>query len=454
MTTLLEIETPQLGIAVSYKILHPTDVEAFLTSHTALTKEEYTEAVLREVIFNLKTDVAAALRKLSKDDAQSALSMLFNSCIMLNPGLDIQTWLSLASLGEQITKMPTATSFAAAAERPCSMISVVKKLTRSKFMGLETYLKSKVIGQDEAIDELINTFKRAQAGLNDVDRPLGVFLLAGSSGIGKSHVAKCLQKYLYNDIPLVRVDCGEYQLKHDVHKLLGAPPSFVGYDEGGQLATSMLANPNTVVLLDEAEKAHPDLWNAFLRVFDEGYLTDNHGQEIDFRGAIVVMTTNLGNQQIVSEYQARGVGFAHKQLQMPSRDRVVQLANEGIQKSFKPELLNRIDSIIVFNHLQHDDFEKIAILELHQLQEKLNSRGLILAYGQDVIEGMVSTGVDPIKGVRGLAKVRRDQIENLLADTLIVKRLNRGTILNLLWNRDKGFYLQIQRARKVSGASG
>lgn len=426
---LYEVFTPEIDATVRYKLLSPEEVEIFVAEHKDHSREDFITAVLRAVIYNLKSDVTEALKKMSKTKGRAALDSLFNGCVMLNPGIDINSWLRITA-----QRSYEATIEEETAKRSSSKKNTPKqkKITRAKFIGLERHLKSKIIGQNEAIDEVVNALKRSLVGLNDDQRPLGVFLFAGASGVGKTHLARELHRYLFPEAEIVRVDCGEYQHKHENQKLLGAPPGYLGHDEGGQLTNAMLKNPQTVVLLDEVEKAHPDLWNTFLRVFDEGILTDGSGRVVNFREAIIVMTTNLGNSAVVDQMLTPGVGFKgagidSAALKVPSRSLVTRTAQEAIRKQFKPEFLNRIDKTVVFNHLSNENLLRIGDIEFLSIEEKLSKKGYTLTWDENAVDALIKEGVSPVQGARGLSQVRRDRIENTLADLILSGRFTRGT---------------------------
>ena len=446
-----QIYIPDLSIYVKFKLLDPEEIKQLLEKHTSDSPKELKKAILANVIFNMKSDVSDALRALSRDAAEKCIDTLYNGCVMLNPGLDIDNWVSLSSQMylnpenngvnldddmpfdfDQVKKMLNA-------KRPKTQSkNKQRKISKQKFLGLDDYLKSNIIGQDEAVAEVVNALKRSQAGLSDDNRPLGIFLFAGASGVGKTHLASTLNKYLYgDDSQMVRIDCGEYQQKHDNQKLIGSPPGYVGHDEGGQLVNLVKKNPNVVVLLDEVEKAHADLWNTFLRVFEDGTLTDGKGEHVSFCNTIIIMTTNLGNDKITDHLTSGGAGFTRsidvklKTKEMPPRDMVERTSNESIKKHFRPEFINRLDKIIVFNHLSLKDYEKIAELEMHLVIDKLSKKGFMASYTDDVIEGLIFKGIDTIKGARGLSKVRRDLIETPLADILINSNVPRGSIFEI-----------------------
>ena len=432
---LYELYNPELKTNVSFKQLSEQEIYKLSNQYKDAAQDDFMRAVLESVVYNLKEEVAASIKKISKDDAKKVLSMLFNCSIMINPGLDVISWLQIANSPLLLSGYDHESSYLGE-NKPKPLRKPVKsrppfnKISRAKFLNLERHLKENIIGQDESIDELVSAMKRSHVGLNDEDRPLGVFVFAGASGVGKTLVAKELHKYLFGNSELIRVDCGEYQHKHENQKLIGSPPGYLGHDEGGQLTNALIKNPNTVVLLDEVEKADPDLWNTFLRVFDEGWLTDSAGKKVSFHNAIIIMTTNLGNQSTVKDMQETKFGFqASKTGQNVIRERVIRVTTDAIRKYFRPEFLNRIDKTVVFNHLNHDNLKKIAELELDSIQNKLNKRGYIITYEDSVIEAMINEGVDNIKGARGLSQVRRDRIENLLADSLMQKRHLKGTVL-------------------------
>jgi len=333
----------------------------------------------------------------------------------------------------------------------------IKPISKQKYFGLQDHLKSNVIGQDQAIEIITSSLKRSQAGLSDNDRPLGVFLFAGSSGVGKTHLANTLHKYLFgNDYPMIRIDCGEYQHKHENQKLIGSPPGYVGHDEGGQLVNIVKQYPSAVILLDEVEKAHPDLWHTFLRVFESGVMNDAKGELVDFKNSIVIMTTNLGNNKITEYLLGSGTGFNQnihyktETRKIPERSIVEKNTTEAIKKHFKPEFLNRLDKIVIFNYLSQNDCETIAKLEMSIVAEKMKKKGFIFEYNASVIEGLVNQGIDTIKGARRLSQIRREQIESPLADTIIETVVPRGSIFNLYCENDT-FKFDIKKPSKQLG---
>lgn len=483
-----QIYVPELGTFVKYKVLDQEDIKTFIDELTldreVLSEQEYfyslRKIVLENFIFNLKSDVSESLRLMSRKSAEDTLNALYAGAVMLNPSLDVDTWLAI-SYGKSIGKMPddiddeSAEAFFKALRNsrkssktpkldeddfPFLQTKKEKKsqkpkpISKQKFLGLENHLKSCIIGQDDAVNVVISALKRSQAGIADIERPVGVFLFAGSSGVGKTHFANTLHKYLFGtDSPMVRIDCGEFQHKHENQKLIGSPPGYVGHDEGGQLVNLVKQKPNTVVLLDEIEKAHPDLWNTFLRVFDDGILTDGKGEIVDFRNTIIIMTTNLGNDKTADHLLAGGTGFTKdinyktKTKVIPDRNIIEKNTNDAIKKHFKPEFLNRIDKIVTFNYLSLENCQKIARLELSIVIDKLSRKGYQVEYSDSVIEALIEKGIDSIKGARGLAQIRREQIETKIADYLINNQIPRGSTFFIDFNNDI-FEFKLQKPKK------
>jgi ATP-dependent Clp protease ATP-binding subunit ClpC len=398
---------------------------------------------------------------------------------MLNPGLDIDLWLNIAYTGvsdpvDELDDDEISSAFIESLKKirpkypkidmddfpfdPKTKVTPkIKQISKQRYLGLQNHLKSNVIGQDSAIEAIVSSLRRSQAGLSDNDRPLGVFLFAGSSGVGKTHLANVLHKYLFgNDYPMVRIDCGEYQHKHENQKLIGSPPGYVGHDEGGQLVNTIKQHPSTVVLLDEVEKAHPDLWHTFLRVFDNGVLTDAKGELVNFKNAIIIMTTNLGNDKTTEHLLGSGTGFNRDvnyktgTKKIPDRSVLERNTNDAIKKHFKPEFLNRLDKVIIFNYLSESDCQTIAQLEMSIVAEKMRKKGYSFEYNSSVIEGLIDKGIDSVKGARGLSQIRREQIESPLADSIINSTVPRGSIFQLYYENDI-FKFDIKKPKKKSG---
>jgi len=477
MMKVYQIYVPELATYIKYKVLDPEEIDSLMEELDNKPPKDFKLSILEHVIYNVKSDVTAALRVMSRDAAERCIDAMYNGCVMLNPGLDIDLWIQLSyakSSGNSDISFDNSLEFDLSAieseiarkmgrtreKRQSGDKPKSKKVTRQKFLGLENYLESNVIGQTEAINSVVSALKRSQVGLNDKNRPLGIFLFAGSSGVGKTHLANTLHNYLFSEeYPMVRIDCGEFQHKHENQKLIGSPPGYVGHDEGGQLVNLIKKYPHTVVLLDEVEKAHADMWNTFLRVFEDGILTDGKGEAVSFLNTIIIMTTNLGNEKTVDYLLSGGTGFAKSlnfkigTTQMPAKDMVDKNTLDAIRKHFRPEFLNRLDKTVVFNHLKKEDFEKIAELEMSIIVDKLTKKGYSINYTDSVISALLDKGVDTIKGARGLAQVRREQLEDQLADILIKSVPPRGTVFEISHNEeDNNFVFTLKKPLKVLSA--
>lgn len=286
---------------------------------------------------------------------------------------------------------------------------------RDKLLHLEDELHKRVVGQDEAITALADAIRRSRAGLQDQKRPVGSFIFLGTTGVGKTELAKALAEYLFNDEnAMVRIDMSEYQERHTVSRLIGAPPGYVGYDEGGQLTEKVRRKPYSVVLLDEIEKAHPDVFNILLQVLEDGRLTDNKGRLADFRNSILIMTSNLGSELIRERTELLGEKMDAAAFES-LRSEVFQM----MRKTIRPEFLNRIDEVIMFTPLNRKEIREIVILQLKELQQRMQERGVQLSYSQQVVDYVADAGFDPQFGARPLKRVIQKEIVNALSVSML-----------------------------------
>ncbi len=284
-----------------------------------------------------------------------------------------------------------------------------------KLLRMEEALRERIIGQDEAIGVIADAIRRARAGLKDPRRPIGTFVFLGSSGVGKTETAKALAAFLFDDEDaLLRVDMSEYREGHTVSRLFGAPPGYVGYDQGGQLTESVRRRPYQVVLFDEIEKAHPDVWNAMLQILDEGRLTDGQGRTVDFRNTVVIMTSNVG-----TDYLSRGgaLGFSRGKDEEDEQGRRRTLS--ALKETFRPEFINRVDEIIIFNNLNLNDVERIVDLQMREIRERLLEHGLDVTLTDAVKGWLAEQGFDPQFGARPLRRVIQRYVESPLSVELL-----------------------------------
>ena len=289
-----------------------------------------------------------------------------------------------------------------------------------KLKNLEGELHKRVVGQDEAVSAVAAAVRRSRAGLSDPDRPIGSFFFLGPTGVGKTELAKALAECLFDDErSLVRIDMSEYMEKFSVQRLIGAPPGYVGYDEGGQLTEAVRRHPYSVILLDEMEKAHPDVFNILLQVLDDGRLTDGQGRVVSFKNTIIIMTSNVGSQFIA--------GANAKS----DPDEVQRQVNEALRQTFKPEFLNRIDDVVVFHALGLSDIEKIVDIQLKDVRERLDRDRIRLELADAAVQSLALDGLDPVYGARPLKRLIQRQVVDNVANLIIDGKLHEGDTVRI-----------------------
>ncbi len=295
----------------------------------------------------------------------------------------------------------------------------------AKLLEMAPVLKNAIIGQDEAVTKIVKAIHRSRIGLKDPNKPIGTFMFLGPTGVGKTHLAKKLAEYLFDSADtLIRIDMSEYMEKFTVSRLVGAPPGYVGYEEGGQLTEKVRRHPYSVVLLDEIEKAHPDVFNLLLQVMDEGRLTDSLGRRIDFKNTIIIMTSNIGTRQLKDF--GSGVGFTTREVDSEYTHGVLQKA---LNKAFSPEFLNRIDDIIMFDQLGRDAIFKIIDIELAGFTRRLNELGYKLNLSEKARDFIADKGYDRQFGARPLKRAIQKYLEDELAELLITASVMPGNTI-------------------------
>jgi ATP-dependent Clp protease ATP-binding subunit ClpB len=287
---------------------------------------------------------------------------------------------------------------------------------RERLMKMEEAIRTRVVGQDEAVTALCNAVRRSRSGLADPSRPIGTFLFLGPTGVGKTELSKALADFLFNDPnAMVRIDMSEFMEQHSVARLIGAPPGYVGYEEGGRLTEAVRRKPYSVILLDEIEKAHPDVFNVLLQVFDDGRLTDGKGRTVDFKNTVIIMTSNIASQQIQKLTEESGADWE-----------IEAHVKDALKLVFKPEFLNRIDEIIVFRMLTRDDLRKIVDIQLKYLGERLKARKIELEFTDRARQQIMDEGYDPVFGARPLKRTIQQRLENALASELLAGKFADG----------------------------
>ncbi len=294
---------------------------------------------------------------------------------------------------------------------------------REKLLNMEAELHRRVVGQQQAIEVISDAVRRSRAGLNDARKPIGSFIFLGTTGVGKTELAKALAEFLFNDDSMMtRIDMSEYQERHSVSRLVGAPPGYVGYDEGGQLTEAVRRKPYSVVLLDEIEKAHPDVFNILLQVLDDGRLTDNKGRTVDFRNTIIIMTSNMGSQIIQENFSA---AFDGEKLSADVVERTRRDVVEMLKMHLKPEFLNRIDEIVMFEPLTRHDIEQIVEIQMGIIRHMLSENGITLDYTPAAKQLIAKMGYDPLFGARPVKRVIQREVVNDLSKRILAGEVNR-----------------------------
>jgi ATP-dependent Clp protease ATP-binding subunit ClpC len=306
----------------------------------------------------------------------------------------------------------------------------VFKLTEeetARLLRMEDELHKRVIGQDQAIKALSQAIRRTRAGLKDPKRPGGSFIFAGPSGVGKTELSRTLASFLFGDADaLIQLDMSEYSERHTASRLFGAPPGYVGYDEGGQLTEKVRRRPFSVVLFDEIEKAHPDIFNSLLQVLEDGRLTDSQGRAVDFKNTVIIMTTNLGTKDIS---KGAGIGFANSSDELSNYERMKQKVGDELKSHFRPEFLNRIDDIVVFHQLHKDEIIQIVDLMIASLDERLKVKDMGIELTQAAKDLLAARGYDPLLGARPLRRTIQREIEDSLSERILFSELKAGEII-------------------------
>jgi ATP-dependent Clp protease ATP-binding subunit ClpC len=342
-------------------------------------------------------------------------------------------------------------------------VSSLLQTEAEKLLDMEEHLHKRIVGQDEAINAIADAIRRARSGLKDPRRPIGSFIFLGSSGVGKTELAKALAEFMFDDEDaLVRIDMSEYREQHTVSRLFGAPPGYVGYEEGGQLTEAVRRRPYQIVLFDEIEKAHPDVWNALLQILEDGRLTDGQGRVVDFRNTVLIMTSNIGTQ-----YAKQGgtLGF----LRSTSADDEVREAKEkieeGLKRTFRPEFLNRIDEIVIFHTLTLEHMEQIVDLQMREIRERLAERDVTIDLTEEARKWLANEGYDPAFGARPLRRTLQRYVESPLSKRILRGEFEAGDHVladvsesegdgkGLVFHKQEGIPVELPRPlEKVEGA--
>ncbi|MFO7929389.1 MAG: AAA family ATPase, partial [Candidatus Humimicrobiaceae bacterium] len=324
----------------------------------------------------------------------------------------------------------------------------VYKLTASesaKLLNMEKELHKRVVGQDEAINTVSKAIRRTRSGLKDPKRPIGSFMFLGPSGVGKTELAKTIAQFLFDkEEALIQIDMSEYMEKHSVSKLVGSPPGYVGYDEGGQLTEAIRRRPYSVILLDEIEKAHPDVFNILLQIFEDGHLTDSQGRRVDFKNTVIIMTSNLGAREIQKNTP---MGFKTSDKKDLSYKEIKDKVMSELKDAFRPEFLNRVDEVIVFHKLEKEQIYNIIDLMMSRVQQQLELQGISIKLDKSAKELLLKKGYDEKMGARPMRRCIQNLIEDPISEKIISGKIKNGKVIEVSAKNDE----MVFDIKKVNG---
>jgi ATP-dependent Clp protease ATP-binding subunit ClpC len=385
--------------------------------------QRYEEAAkLRDVEKQLQTELESARKKWEEDSKDNRQTV---------------TEENVAEVVSMITGVP---------------LTKVSQNENSKLSKMYESMSGKVIGQEEAIQKVTKAIQRGRVGLKDPNRPIGSFIFLGPTGVGKTELAKQLAKYLFDsEDSLIRIDMSEFMEKFSISRLIGAPPGYIGHDEGGQLTEKVRRKPYSVILLDEIEKAHPEVFNLLLQVLDDGQLTDSLGRKVSFKNSIIIMTSNTGSRRLKDF--GTGVGFNTKNRENLKSSIEKDIVEKELKKSFAPEFLNRIDDVITFNSLEKEDIEKIVLIEINKLKSRVTDLEFDLDITQEAIDNIVKNGFDPAYGARPLKRAIQKYVEDVVTEEIIASNPSKGSKITLDYNseEDKMIVKVSKKKRKKDG---
>ena len=375
----------------------------------------------KDVVVKQKYEEAAKLR----DEEKKVIDELASAMAEWQAKLDKNITIVGVEIISEVVSMMTGI--------PLTKISTQES---KKLMALDAELTGKVIGQDDAVTKVVKAIKRNRIGIKDKNKPVGSFIFLGPTGVGKTHLAKLLAENVYGDADaLVRMDMSEYMEKHSVSRLIGPPPGYVGYDQGGQLTEKVRRKPHCVILFDEIEKAHEDVFNLLLQLLDEGMLTDGLGRKVNFKNALIILTSNIGVKEVSSF--GKTMGFETASSIVGEENRARGIIEKALKKKFKPEFLNRIDEAIVFNGLKEEDIHKIIHLEISKLKERVAEMNYNLEISQDAVEFLARQGYDEAYGARPLARAIQHYVEDPVADEILNENIAEGETIKITFDTKK-----------------
>ena len=314
-----------------------------------------------------------------------------------------------------------------------------------RLLKMEEILHKRLIGQNEAVSAVARSIRRGRVGLKDPKRPIGSFIFLGPTGVGKTELCKALAEAMFGDENnMIRLDMSEFMEKHTVSKLVGSPPGYVGYDEGGQLTEQVRRKPYSVILFDEIEKAHPDVFNMLLQILDDGRLTDSQGRHVDFRNTIIIMTSNVGARYITQQ-NSKELGFAFSEENSNNNDfeKIKETVMNELKNTFRPEFLNRVDDIIVFTKLSDTEIAQIAKLMLTSLTERLSDMDISISFSDEAVQHIAKVGFDPVYGARPLRRAISSNIEDAVSEEILKGNIKSGDKVECILENNKFIFKKI-----------
>tara|TARA_R110000803_G_scaffold25801_3_gene61607 strand:+ start:4766 stop:6781 length:2016 start_codon:yes stop_codon:yes gene_type:complete len=403
----------EVGSKVQLNLKYPKTIETLKKQIVEVRNEKL------EVVQSQKYEKAAEIR----DSEKKLVSRLVNTKLEWEKKQELNripiTVDDVLSVVSEITKIP---------------LYRLSSKDKTQLLNLESKLKKHVIGQSEAIKKVSKSVRRNSVGIRDTKKPIGSFIFLGPTGVGKTHLAKKLSLEVFgSEESVIRVDMSEYQEKHSMSRLIGSPPGYVGYNEGGQLTEKIRLNPYSLVLFDEIEKAHSDVFNLMLQILDDGYVTDASGRKVNFKNTLIIMTSNIGIKQAIDF--GSGIGFSTKSKKNKEEEHTRSIISKALKNTFNPEFLNRLDAIITFNSLKKDDLKKIVKLELDGLRVRLCEKKYLFNFGPTIVTHIVESGYDEKYGARPLQRTIQTEVEDFISEEILKGTILENTNYTLSYNK-------------------